>query len=131
MNELLAVTLAPQPTKREHVAAGACDWRNTVLAAVRTEELDAMRGVDRVCADELTATGRALNDDVEAIVISTRHRIGVRRDAGANGVADQVAVEGDGPGRGEQKHLVVAGALTTELPAEGLLEVVEKAADDC
>ena len=64
-------------------------------------------------------------------MIAAGDRISVGRDMRANRIADEVAVKSDWPGRCEQQHLVVAGALASELPAEGFLQVAENAANDC
>ena len=131
LNELLAVCATPKPAKRKHVTTAASDLRDAVLAAIRTEELDPGRRIDGIGTDELPTTLGPLDDDVEPVVIPTRDWISVRRDERTDRIADEIAIKRNGPGRREQEHLVVAGALASELPAESFLQVAENTANDC
>ena len=131
MNELLAVCATPKPAKRKNVPAAASDLRDAVLAAIRTEELDSGRRIDWIGTNEFPAALGPLEDDVEPVVIPTRDWVSVRRDERTDRIADEIAIKRNGPGRREQEHLVVAGALASELPAESFLQVAENTADDC
>ena len=131
LNELLAVCVTPKPAKRKHVTTAACDLRDAVLTAIRTEELDSGGRIDRIGTDEFPATLGLLDDDVEPVVISTCHRVGVRRNERTDRIAYEIAIKCNGPGSREQEHLVVAGSLASELPAESLLQIAENNANDC
>ena len=123
--------MTPKPAKRKHVTTAASDLRDAVLAAIRTEELDPGRRIDGIGTDELPTTLGPLDDDVEPVVISTCHRVGVRRNERTDRIAYEIAIKCNGPGSREQEHLVVAGALASELPAESFLQVAENTANDC
>ena len=131
MNELLAGCATPEPTQRKHITAAAGDLRDAVLAAIRTEELDSGRRIDWIGTDEFPAALGPLDDDVEPVVVPTSDWVSVRRDERADRIADEIAIKGNGPGSREQEHLVVAGALASELPAESFLQVAENTANDC
>ena len=64
-------------------------------------------------------------------MIPTHDWVSVRRDERTDRIADEIAIKCNGPGSREQEHLVVAGALASELPAESFLQVAENTADDC
>ena len=123
--------MTPKPAKGKHVTTAASDLRDAVLAAIRTEELDPGRRIDGIGTDELPTTLGPLDDDVEPVVIPTRDRVSMRWYERTDWVANQIAVECNWPRSREQQHLVVAGALASELPAESFLQVAENTADDC
>ena len=123
--------MTPKPAKRKHVTTTADDLRNAVLTAVRTEELDSGRRIDWIGTDEFTAALGPLDDDVEPVVVPARDWVSVRRDERTDRIADEIAIKCNGPGSREQEHLVVAGALASELPAESFLQVAENIANDC
>ena len=102
-----------------------------MLAAIRGEKLDSGRRVDWIGTHELPAALGSLDDDVEAVVIPTRDRVSMRWYERTDWVANQIAVECNWPRSREQQHLVVAGALASELPAKSFLQVAENTANDC
>lgn len=118
------ISSSPQhPAHREHVTTSPFDLRDAVLTPIRTKELDARRGKNRLGTDELTPRLRRLEDHVEPIMPASLDRIRMRRNARAFRISDQVAVKRHRPGRCQQEHLVITGTLSARLPTKRLLSV--------
>jgi hypothetical protein len=95
-----------------------------MLRNVRTEILDARRFKNGLCAFELTALVGLPDNNVQAVVLILGHWICMWFYLRPFREAQNINIEGEGPGPVQKQHFVVAGHLPASLPPESRAQVI-------
>ena len=83
------------PPKTENIARTTFDFRDGMQRKIGPKNLNAFRFKDRCLANEIPASKRAFQDDVQSIVALACHRVLMRRNLCAIGESEEIEIEGN------------------------------------